>query len=81
MGNAKWFLGIKFNWSTAPMGMVHCHLSQETYANETVNSMGPWEASVTLTMTPYCSHFPIDTIPEVDISDSDHHLLIDKYHS
>ena len=46
MGDAEWFIGMKFDWSYLPDGHLECRLSQEAYANVIVESMGLSEASV-----------------------------------
>jgi len=51
-------------------------LSQDAYANEVVDILGLSEAVVSLLMTMYWSGLPIDTIPEVEVSESDHAPLI-----
>ena len=40
LGEAEWFLGIKFDWSRHSNGNVQCHISQEGYAVAIVKEMG-----------------------------------------
>ena len=81
MGDAEFFLGIKFDWVFSPDGHLDCRLSQEAYANVIVDAMGLADASVSPKMTPFRSGCPIDTIPRKDMSDEQRLPLIARLRS
>jgi len=68
MGDAEFFLGLKFDWFPSDDGHIDCRISQEAYAHTIVNELGRSQANICLTMTPFRSGFPIDTIPSVEMS-------------
>jgi len=78
LGDAEWFLGMKFDWSHSPDGDVTCRLSQEGYAAAIVKEMGLSNASKKPLMTPFHLGFPVDTIPDVDMSSEDRAPLVAK---
>ena len=78
MGDAEFFIGMKFDWLIHPDGHINCHLSQEAYANVIADSMGLTDAVVSPQMTPFRSGFPIDAIPSKDMTDSERAPLIAK---
>ena len=55
--------------------------SQEAYANSVVKEMGLLNANTCPLMTPFRSGFRVDTIPAVDMSDTDRAPLIAKMQS
>jgi hypothetical protein len=81
MGEAEFFLGLKFDWIRGDDGHVDCRISQEAYANSVVEEMGLSNANTSPLMTPFRSGFPVDTIPTVDMSDADRAPLIAKMQS
>ncbi len=81
MGEAEWFLEMKFDWSHISDGNVHCHLSQEGYAATIVEEMGLTNANKSPLMTPYGSGFLIETIPHIEMSPEDHAPLVAKMQS
>jgi hypothetical protein len=81
MGDAEFFLGIKFDWVFAADGHLDCCLSQEAYANLIVESMGLSDASVSPKMTPFRSGYPIDTIPKKEMSADQRAPLISRLRS
>jgi len=78
MGDAEFFLGLKFDWIISPNGDVDCRISQEAYANSIVDELGLSQANVSPLMTPFRSGFPVDTIPHVDMSVEARAPLISK---
>jgi len=81
IGDAKWYIGIKFDWIRSPDGCLACHLSQEGYASTIVEEMGLSSATKCPLMTPFRSGLPVDAIPHVDMSTEDHTPLSAKIHS
>jgi len=81
MGEAEWFLGMKFDWSHSSDGNVHCRLSQEGYAATIVKEMGLTNSNKAPLMTPYRSGLPIDTIPHVEMSAEERAPLVAKMQS
>jgi hypothetical protein len=71
IGDAKWFVGIKFDWHTSSAGKISCRLSQEGFAATIVEAMGLTKANKSPMMTQFHSGFPIDAIPHVDKSTAD----------
>jgi len=63
LGDAEWYIGIKFDWHRFLDGTITCRLSQEGYASAIVEEMGLSSANKCPMMTPFRSGFPIDTIP------------------
>jgi len=78
MGEAEFFLGLKFDWFHSDDGHVDCRISQEAYANTIVNELGLSQANVNPLMTPFRSGFPIDTIPVVEMSPEARAPLVGK---
>lgn len=68
LGDAEWYLGMKFDWHTSSDGSVSCRISQEGYADAIVAEMGLSNANKSPLMTPFRSGLPVDTIPHVDMS-------------
>jgi len=71
LGEAEWFLGMKFDWVHSSNGSIQCRISQEGYAAAIVDEMGLSQADKSPLMTPFHSGFPVDTIPLVDMSSED----------
>ena len=78
MGDAEFFLGLKFDWLISPNGDVDCRISQEAYANSIVHELGLSQANVSPLMTPFRSGLPVDTIPHVDMTVEARAVLIGK---
>jgi hypothetical protein len=68
MGDAEFFLGIKFDWVFSSDGHLDCRLSQEAYSQLIVDAMGLSDCSVSPKMTPFRSGYPIDMIPCKEMS-------------
>ena len=81
MGQADYFLGVQFHWTRHENEHVSVHLSQEAYANHIIDSMSLSDATTSPTMTPYRSGLPIDTLPTIDMSNTERAPLLTKYRS
>jgi hypothetical protein len=68
LSDAKWYLGMKFDWHTSSDGSVTCRIYQEGYAATIVEEMGLSMANKCPQMTPFRSGLPVDTIPHLDMS-------------
>jgi hypothetical protein len=78
LGDAEWYIEIKFDWHRFSDGTLTCRLSQEGYASAIVEEMGLSSANKCPMMTPFYSGFPIDAIPHVDMTPEEHAPLIAK---
>jgi hypothetical protein len=78
MGDAEWYLGMKFDWNHSSDGSVSCRISQEGYAAAIVEDMGLSHVNKSPLMTPFCSGLPIDTIAMIEMLREDKAPLIDK---
>lgn len=81
MGDAEWYVGMKFDWKTLPDGSVNCCISQEGYAAAIVEEMGIFTANKTPLVTPFRSGLPVDTISSIDMSPEDRAPLTVKMQS
>ena len=77
LGDAEWYIGIKFNWHRFSDATITCCLSQEGYASAIVEEMGLSSANKCPMMTPFRSGFPIDTIPHLDITPDCENAVLD----
>jgi hypothetical protein len=68
LGDAEWYLGMKFDWHTSSDGSITCRISQEGYADAIASDMGLSNANKSPMMTPFHSGFPVDMIPTIDMS-------------
>ncbi len=53
LGDAEWYIGIKFDWHKFPDGTISCRLSQEGYTAAIVKEMGLTHANKGPLMTPF----------------------------
>jgi hypothetical protein len=81
LGEAEWFLGMKFDWSHLNDGSVQCRISQEGYTATIAREMGLTTANKNPLMTPFRSGLPVDTIPSEDMSPETRAPLITKMQS
>jgi hypothetical protein len=81
MGDAEFFLGIKFDWVFSSDGHLDCRLSQDAFVNVIVDAMGLTDCSASPKMTPFRSGFPIDVIPCKEMSDEQRAPLIARLRS
>jgi hypothetical protein len=68
MGTVEWCLGMHIQWLVTP-DKVQVHLSQTGFAAHLVEENNVHVHNVTPNATPYCSHLPINAIPESDEDD------------
>ncbi len=81
LGDAEWFIGLKFDWSISDEGQVDCRVSQETYAHVIAEAMRITECSVSPRMTPFRSGFPVDAIPPQEMLEETRAPLIAEMRS
>ena len=81
MGDAEWFIGMKFDWNLSSDGHMECRLSQEAYSNIISEAMGLTDAMVSPRLTPFRSGYPIDAIPPKDMTAVERAPLIAKLRS
>jgi Reverse transcriptase (RNA-dependent DNA polymerase) len=78
LGDAEWFLGMKFDWSFDSHDHLHCRISQEGYVQAIVDEMGLSNANTCPSMTPFRSGLSVDSIPIISMNDSERAPLIKK---
>jgi hypothetical protein len=71
MGQADYFFCVQFHWTRHHDNHVSVHLSQEAYANHITDFMGLSNATLSPTMIPHQSGLPMDTLPPIDMSDTE----------
>ena len=71
MGDVDYFLGTAFTWLHQIDGNIYIHLFQSAFTEFTVYRFSVQSTNKVPNMTPYCSGFPIDSIPPVDPLDPD----------
>ena len=65
------FLGIKFTNITHPDGHVDIYMTQPKDSADLIEKAGLDQPQTKTVQTPYRSGFPVDTIPDMDMSQSD----------
>jgi hypothetical protein len=75
MGQVSHFLGIEFTWHHSSDGNVSVNLTQQSFTENLLESLGHSTDSVSTFTTPYQSGISIDTIPNADMSVFDHDKL------
>jgi hypothetical protein len=78
LGDAAWYIGIKFDWNKSFDSSVSCRLSQEGYAAAIVEETGLSAANKSPLMTPFRSGLSIDAIPHIEMSPEACASLISK---
>jgi hypothetical protein len=68
MGQVSHFLGIEFSWRFHPDGILSVSLTQQSFAENRVDSVNYSTASVSSYVSPYRSGLPIDSIPPSALS-------------
>ena len=71
MGYVDYFLGTAFTWLQHNYGNISVCLCQSAFTEFTAHQFSVHTANKVPNMTPYCSFFPIDSIPYVDPLDLD----------
>ena len=66
MGDIDYFLGTAFTWLQQKDRNISVQLCQSSFTEFTVHRFSVQSANKVTNMKPYCSSFPIDSIPPVD---------------
>ncbi len=75
------FLGIEFTWKHHQDGNLSVSLTQQSFAETLIESLGFTSTSVSMFTTPYRSGFAIDPIPHQSMSFTDRDYLCLNYQS
>jgi hypothetical protein len=67
MGQISHFLGIEFSWTHHPGGHITVNLTQQSFAETLIDSLGFGSLSLSTYISPYRSGLPIDSIPHEDM--------------
>ncbi len=81
MGQVSLFLGIEFSWIHHPDGNITVHLTQQSFAETLIESMGFEDVSPSTFLTPYRSGLPIDSVLHESMTSSDRDALRLTYQS
>lgn len=81
MGQVTHFLGIEFMWKHHSDGHLSVSLTQQSFAETLIDSLGFTTASTSTFTTPYRSGLAIDSIPHQDMTSTDRDLLRLNYQS
>jgi hypothetical protein len=81
MGQVSHFLGIEFTWVHHDDGHLSVSLTQLSFAEILIDSLGFTSASISTFLTPYRSGFPIDSIPQDTMSTQEKDALRLSYQS
>ena len=81
MGQISHFLGIEFSWKFHDNGNLTVNLTQQSFAETLIESLGFDSLSLSTFTTPYRSGCPIDSIPNEGMSSADWDLLHLQYQS
>ena len=71
MGDVDYFLGFAFTWACQYDVHLSIYLCQSAFTKLTSQHFGTNKFNRTPNMTPYCSRYPIDAIPNADPKDPD----------
>lgn len=69
MGQVSHFLGIEFTWHHHPDGNVSVNLTQQSFTESLLESLGISSDTTSTFTTPYCAGISIDSIPSQSLSD------------
>jgi hypothetical protein len=75
------FLVIEFTWKSLPDGNLCVSLTQHSLIDTLLDNMGISIDNVSSYSSPYCSGFPIDSVPFVEMSSSERDAPRLKYQS
>jgi len=81
MGQVSHFLGIEFSWRFHQDGNLSESLTQQSFAENLVDSVNYSTASVSSYVSPYRSGLPIDSIPPSALSSTEQDQLRLQYQS
>jgi hypothetical protein len=75
MGQVTHFLGIEFTWQSLPNGHLAVSLTQQSFVDTLLDSLGISIDNVSHFSTPYRSGYPFDSVPFVEMSSSERDKL------
>jgi len=81
MGQVSLFLGIEFSWIHHQDGHLTVHLTQQSFAETLIESMGLDDVGLSTFLSPYRSGLPIDSVPHESMTSSDRDTLRLAYQS
>jgi hypothetical protein len=81
MGQVSHFLGIEFAWQHHPDGNISVSLTQQSFAETLIESLGFDTLTASSFASAYRSGLPIDSIPTEDLPTSQHDALRLQYQS
>jgi len=81
MGQVSHFLGIEFTLKQLPGGHLSVSLTQQSFTDTLLESLGITLDSISTYTTPYQAHVHIDSIPMQEMSSADRDHLRLKYQS
>jgi hypothetical protein len=81
MGKVSHFLGIEFTWCRLPDGHLEVSLTQQSFIEMLLDSLGIQLTGFSTFSSPYQSHLVIDSIPNQEMSSADRDKLRLKYQS
>jgi len=81
MGQVSHFLGIEFTWKHLLNGHLSVSLTQQSFTDTLLDSLGISVDCLSTYTTPYQSHFHIDSIPTQDMLAQDRDRLRLKFQS
>jgi hypothetical protein len=81
MGQVSHFLGIEFAWQFHEDGHLTVNLTQQSFAETLIESLGFESMSLSTFTTSYCSGYPIDFIPHEEMSSTHRDSLCLQYQS
>jgi hypothetical protein len=81
MGQVTQFLGIEFTWKRHKDGHLSVSLTQQSFAETWIESLGFASASVSTFTTTYRSGLPIDSVSYQNMSSADRDILRLQYQS
>jgi hypothetical protein len=67
MGQFSHFLGIEFSWQHHDDGHITVNLTQQSFAETLIDSLGYGSISTLTYTTPYRSGCPIDSVPHINM--------------
>jgi len=81
MGQVTHFLGIEFTWHNLPNGHLGVNLTQQSFTESLLESLGFPSSNVSTFTTPYRLGMSIDSIPTQEMSSADCDILRLQYQS
>jgi hypothetical protein len=81
MGQVSHFLGIEFAWQHHPDGHISVSLTQQSFAENLIESLGFEHLNASTFASPYRSGIPIDSILSEDLSSTQRDILRLQYQS